>query len=153
MDTESKPKRVPKRNLLNKVTKKFIPDDQLEDTPARLYRRILNAMGMEPHKWGSYLTRYLEWVVVTKDPEKAKTERQTRKGNIEDTYFHKPTLTLNKFIEGLSILEFEEAVIEVTVKDIHGNIIRVSDKIRMVSKTRKQAIIEATTEEVEDDNT
>lgn len=98
---------------------------------------------MEPFKWGSYLTRYLDWVVTNPDEDKARLERQTRTGNIKDTYWQKPTLTFNKFLEGLSILEIEECTIDVTVKDIHGNIIRVSDVIHMVTKTRKELILQA----------
>lgn len=130
-------------NVLDTISPKYVPDDQLEDSPARLYRRILHKLEMNPFKWAGYLGRYLDWMVTTKDPEKAKIERQTRTGNIRDTYFHKPNLTFNKFLEGLSILEFEECNIEVTVKDIHGNIIRVSDQIKMVSRDRKKLIEEA----------
>lgn len=130
-------------NKLSSISPKYVPDDQLEDPPARLFRRILHKLEMNPFKWNGYLTRYLEWIVTNKDPEKAKLERQTRTGNIKDTYYHKPTLTFNKFLEGLSLLEFEECVVDITAKDIHGNIIRVSDTIKMVSRDRKKLIEEA----------
>lgn len=130
-------------NKLNKISPKYVPDEKLEDAPARLFRRILHKLEMNPFKWGGYLARYLDWMVDNPDPEKAKGERQTRTGNIKDTYFHKPTLTFNKFLEGLSILEFEECVVEITAKDIHGNIVRVSDTIKMVSRDRKKLIGEA----------
>lgn len=128
---------------MDTISKKYVPDNQLEDAPARLFRRIINKLEMNPFKWAGYLGRYLDWIVTEKDPEKAKLERQTRTGNIKDTYFHKPNLTFNKFLEGLSILEFEECTIEITVKDIHGNIIRVTDEIRMVSRDRKKMIEES----------
>jgi hypothetical protein len=140
--TDSKKRALP-ANKLSTISKKYVPDDQLEDPPARLFRRILHKLEMNPFKWAGYLGRYLEWIVTVKDPEKAKLERQTRTGNIKDTYFHKPSLTFNKFLEGLSILEFEECHIEITVKDIHGNIIRVSDEIKMVSRDRKKMIEES----------
>lgn len=143
MDKPSSPKKRPRSSLLNSISNKFVPDDKLEDSPARLFRRICNKLGMEPFKWGSYLTRYLDWVVTNPDEDKARLERQTRTGNIKDTYWQKPTLTFNKFLEGLSILEIEECTIDVTVKDIHGNIIRVSDVIHMVTKTRKELILQA----------
>lgn len=130
-------------NRLSKISVKYVPDEQLEDPPARLFRRILQKLEMNPFKWNGYLGRYLDWIVTNPDPEKAKNERQTRTGNIRDTYFHKPNLTFGKLLEGLSILEFEECEIEITVKDVHGNIIRVSDKVRMVSRDRKEMIQEA----------
>lgn len=130
-------------NRLSKISVKYVPDEQLEDPPARLFRRILKKLEMNPFKWNSYLGRYLDWIVTNPDPEKAKNERQTRTGNIRDTYFHKPNLTFGKLLEGLSILEFEECEIEITAKDVHGNIIRVSDKVRMVSRDRKEKIVDA----------
>jgi len=136
-------------NRLDRISKKFVPDEKLEDPPARLFRRILNKLEMNPFKWSNYLGRYLDWIVTNPDPEKAKDERQTRTGNIRDTYFHKPNLSFGKFLEGLSILEIEECEIEVTAKDIHGNIIRVSDKIRMVSRDRKEQINEKLAKDAE----
>lgn len=151
MEKPSSPvRRKPKRSQINAISPKFLPDDKLEDSPARLFRRICNKLGMEPYKWAGYLSRYLDWVVTNPDEEKARQERQTRQGNIKETYWHKPTLTFNKFLEGLSILEIEECTIDVTVKDVHGNIIRVSDVIHMVSKSRKELIIKALDEEQKD---
>lgn len=150
MDRSSSPKRKPRSAQLKSISGKFVPDDKLEDSPARLFRRILSKLEMDPFKWGSYLSRYLDWVVTNPDEEKARLERQTRMGNIKETYFHKPTLTFNKLLEGLSILEIEECTIDLTVKDIHGNIIRVSDVIHMVTKSRKELIIKAIEAEDED---
>lgn len=132
-----------KANKLSSISPKYVEDHELEDSPAKLYRAILKKMGMNPFRWGSLLGRYLDWVVTNKDPEKAKIERQTRTGNIRDTYFHTKRLTFNKLLEGLSILEFEECHIEITVKDFHGNIIRVSDEIKLVTKDRKKLIDDA----------
>ena len=143
-------RRKPKSTLLKSISPKFVPDSDLEDCPARLFRRILNKLEMNPFKWNSFLSRYLDWVVTNPDEDKARLERQTRIGNIKETYFHKPTLTFNKLLEGLSILEIEECTIDLTVKDIHGNIIRVSDVIHMVTKSRKELIIKALEAEDED---
>lgn len=150
MDKPSKPKKIPRHLQLRSISPKFVPDAALEDTPARLFRRVLNKLGMEPTKWGNYLTRYLNWVVTNPDEEKARLERQTRTGNIKDTYYHKSTLTFNKFLEGLSILEIEECTVDITLKDIHGNIIQVSDLIHIVTKSRKEIIIESLNKDDDD---
>lgn len=151
MDNKDDSKKKPIRgNLLRRISlKKYVEDENLEDSPARLFRRIVNMLEMNPFKWNGYLTRYLDWMVTTKDPEKAKNERQTRTGNIKETYFQKPTLTMNKFLEGLSILEFEECIIDITARDIHGNIIRVQDTVNLVTKGRKEKIEKALAEELE----
>jgi len=132
----------PRHDSLERVSeKKFIPDDQLQDTPARLFRKLIKELGIGYFGWTKYLREYLEWIVTTEDEEKAKTERQTRAGNIRDTYFQKPTLSFNKLIEGVSILQFEECEVQLTLKDVNGNIVRVSDTIKLVSKSRKDQIL------------
>lgn len=148
MDQQPKPpKRIPKHKRLNTISPKFVPDEALEDTPAKLFRRICVKMKMEPYRWASLLGRYLDWVVTNPDEEKARQERQTRTGNIKQTYWHSPTLTFTKFLEGLSILEIEECTVDITVKDVNGNIIRVSDVIHMVTKSRKELINKAESKE------
>ena len=149
MARSSKGERELKANKLSSISPKYIEDHELEDSPAKLFRAILRKMEMNPFRWNSFLSRYLDWVVTNPDPEKAKVERQTRSGNIRDTYFHTPRLTFNKLLEGLSITEFEECHIELTVKDINGNIIRVSDSIKLVTKDRKKLIEVAVTKEAE----
>jgi hypothetical protein len=132
-----KPKRSLQASKLNHISQKFVPDDQLQDTPARLFRRlIVDKLQMNPRKWTNYLRDYLDWMVTTSDPLKAKADRITRAGNIKDTYFQKPTLTFNKFLEGLSILRMESCEIQVTVKDTEGNEYVVSEKIMIVGKDR-----------------
>lgn len=136
----------PKITRLSSISPKYVEDRELRDTPARLYRALLNKLGMQPHKWGIHLRRYLEYVVTTKDPEKAKAERITRTGNIKDTYFQKTTLTFNKLLEGISILGMEEVEIILRIKDSNGEIIEVSEVIQISSKERFQQSEEELTE-------
>jgi hypothetical protein len=114
-----------------------VEDDQLQDIPARLFRKLLKKMDMNPRKWVNYLRDYLDWVITTKDPDKAKADRITRTGNIKDTYFQKPTLTFNKLLEGVSILRMESCEITITVRDTEGNEYVVSEVTRIVGKDRK----------------
>ena len=132
----TKKEKALKASRLNSISHKYVEDEELRDTPARLFRKILNKMDMNPRKWGLYLRNYLEWIVTTKDPEKAKADRMTKQGNIKDTYFQKPTLSFNKLLEGLSILEMEECEIQLTVKDHAGNTYQVSETIKIMGRNR-----------------
>ncbi|MNM09004.1 hypothetical protein D3C81_190840 [compost metagenome] len=121
---------------LEQISAKYVPDEALRDPPARLFRGILRKMNMNPMLWAQYLRNYLEWVVSTDDPARAKVERVTRSGNIKDTYFQKHSLTFNKLLEGLSILRMKSCKIIIQVEDENGEIIEVSETIRVVGKSR-----------------
>jgi len=129
-------KRELKASQLESISHKYVEDNELRDTPARLYRKILKKLDMNPRKWTNYLRDYLDWVITTEDREKAKAERVTRQGNIKDTYFQKPTLTFNKLLEGLSILQMQSCKITITAIDKDGNEIVVEERIRIVGKER-----------------
>lgn len=133
-----KPTKGPKGNQMHNLSQRYVEDKELRDAPARLYRQILNKMDMNPRKWAMYLRDYLNYVVTVTDREKAKNERITRTGNIKDTYFQKPTLTFNKLLEGLSILKQEKCEIILRVTDEDGNVIEVSEEIRIVGADRKE---------------
>lgn len=125
------------------ISHKYVPDNQLHDAPARLFRGILNKLNMNPRKWGAYLRDYLDYVVTTEDPQRAKIERVTRQGNIKDTYFQKHTLTFNKLLEGLSIIRMQSCKITIEVVDENGEVFEVSENIRVVGSTRlKKPLIE-----------
>lgn len=132
----SKGDRKQSASRMDSVSKKYVPDDKLQDEPAILFRKLLAKLNMEPRKWGMYLRDYLDWVVTTEDPQKAKTERITRQGNIKETYFQKPTLTFNKFLEGLSILRMKSCKITIELLDENDEIIKVEETIRIVGKSR-----------------
>lgn len=133
-----KPTKGLKGNQMHNVSQRYVNDEELRDTPARLFRKILNKMEMNPRKWTMYLRDYLDWVVTTIDREKAKNERITRTGNIKDTYFQKPTLTFNKMLEGLSILKQDTCEIIIRVTDEDGNVIEVSEKLQIVGADRRE---------------
>lgn len=121
---------------MENLTNRYVPDNELRDPPARLFRQIINKMNMDPAKWGKYLRTYLEWFVTTEDLQRAKVERVTKKGNIQDTYFQKPNLTFNKFLEGLSILRMKSCKITFEVEDENGEKYVVSETVRIMSKNR-----------------
>lgn len=123
---------------LSNISKKYVEDEELRDAPARLYRKILNEMEMDPRKWNNYLRDYLEWAITIEDREQAKADRITKAGNIKETYFQKNTLTFNKLLEGLSILRMEECEIILRVKDSEGVTYEVGEKIRIVGKNRPE---------------
>lgn len=120
------------------ISAKYVEDNQLRDTPARLFRKILNAMGMNPPMWSKLLREYLSWVVTTKDREKAKNERIHQTGNIKSSYFQSPTLTFNKLLAGLSILQMKECEIIIRVKDKDGEVIEVSETLRVMGPPTKR---------------
>ncbi|EBV8434063.1 hypothetical protein AVA65_07425 [Salmonella enterica subsp. enterica serovar Minnesota] len=120
------------------ISNKYVEDNQLRDTPARLFRKILNAMGMNPPMWSKLLREYLSWVVTTKDREKAKNERIHQTGNIKSSYFQSPTLTFNKLLAGLSILQMKECEIIIRVKDKEGQVIEVSETLRVMGPPTKR---------------
>lgn len=121
------PRLVKKANRLEALSKKFVSDDQLYDPPARLFRMLLRRVAGTPHKWRMYLRDYLDWIVTTENPERAKNERLTRQGNIKDTYFQKNNLSFNKMLEGMSILRMRSCEVILRVVDENGEIIELSD--------------------------
>jgi hypothetical protein len=125
-----------KASRMDSISAKYVEDDKLQDTPSRLFRRLINKLDMNPRKWQMYLRDYLDWVITTTDREKAKADRITRAGNIKDTYFQKPTLTFNKLLEGLSILRMKSCVITITVTDEEGNVHTVEEVIQVMAGDR-----------------
>lgn len=128
-----------KASKLSSVSHKYVDDDKLQDTPARLFRMLLNKLEMNPRRWAQLLRDYLDWVITTDDRDKAKADRITRAGNIKDTYFQKPNLTFNKFLEGLSILRMKSCVITITVTDEEGNVYTVEEDIGIMGSHRAKS--------------
>lgn len=123
---------------LDTLSQKWVKDEDLTDAPARLFRQILNKVVPTPHKWTQYLREYLEWIITTTDRDKAKSDRLTRSGNIKETYFQKPSLTFNKLLEGLSILQMESCEIIIKVKDKNGVEHVAIERMRIQGGGRKQ---------------
>jgi hypothetical protein len=131
-----KKKRRLRANELSSISPRFVEDNELHDPPARLYRMLLRKMGMDPFKWTRYLRNYLEWAVPNDNPDRARVERTTRLGNIRDTYFHKPGLTFNKFLEGLSILRIDTCEVIIRVTDEDGKVYEVIDTQKITGMSR-----------------
>jgi len=109
------------------ISKRYIPDEELIDPPAKLFRGLLNKMNMNPYKWTKFLNDYLDWVVTSKDPDKARTDRLTKTGNIRDAFFHKPRLSAAKLFEGLSVMQMAEYKITLEVKNAKGEVYVVTE--------------------------
>lgn len=121
---------------LHTITNRFVPGEKLRDTPSRLFRAMCGAIKLNPNKWNKYLRDYLDFVVVTEDPERAKTERTTKSGNIRDTFFQKPTLSFPKFIEGMAILRIRKARITIEFEDDEGNLHKIEENIKLMTSKR-----------------
>lgn len=132
-----------KVNRLSSISHRYVEDDQLQDTPARLFRMLLRKLKIDsPVRWGVYLRDYLAWVVTEKDPNKAKIERTTKSGNIKDTYFQKPTLSFNKLLEGASIIRMREVEVILRCTTEDGEVVEVSEKIRTMTSGRANNKVE-----------
>lgn len=129
-------RRKPRASRMDSVSEKYVPDDELQDTPSRLFRQLMNKLEMNPRKWANYLRDYLNYVVTTEDPQRAKSERTTRQGNIKETFFQKKTLTFNKLLEGLSILRMKTCKVIIEAEDEDGNVYIVEETIRIVGRSR-----------------
>lgn len=109
------------------ISKRYIPDEELIDPLSKLFRGLLNKMKMNPYKWTKFLNDHLDWVVTSKDPERARTERLVKTGNIRDAFFHKPRLSAAKLFEGLSITQMTEYTITLEVKNAQGETFVISE--------------------------
>lgn len=118
---------------LSKVATKFIPDHELRDPIAILFRKLLRVTNVNVSKWTTLLNSHLKWEINEKDPVKAKKMRGHQVGNIKSTFFKSYELTFQKLLAGLSILRMKECEIILRVKDHEGNVTEVSEKIRIAS--------------------
>ncbi len=118
---------------LRKVSSKPIDDNELQDAPARLFRKLLRVCNINVDKWTVLLNDHLRWEITEKDPKEAKRQRQTAWGNIRDAYFQKPTLTFPKLLAGLSILRMKECEIIIRTRDHEGNVFEVTEKVKIAS--------------------
>lgn len=111
------------------VSKRYLPDNELRNPMAKLFRGLLNQMQMNPTKWTRFLHDYLTWVISGEKPDKHRSIALMKTGNIRDAYFHNPKLTADKLFEGLSILQIEECEIILRVKDSKGETYEVTEKV------------------------
>lgn len=122
----------------HKNIKRYVPDEDLRDIPARLFRKIIQKHNINLSKWTCLLRDYLLWTIPNDDPEKVKSERSTAAGNIKSAYFMSPTLTFNKLIEGMSILKFVKCKVTLELTDGEGNVTEVSDTIKIRSPKNQE---------------
>lgn len=106
------------KTLANSITK-YVKDEDLLDTPSRLFRAIQNHMGMNPIMWAKLLREHLEHTIVMKDKEKEKKARMHQAGNYKTAFFNNNTLSWNKLLEGVSILQAKKCkfTLELTMMD------------------------------------
>lgn len=123
-----KEKKLKKGMALKDHVVKYIPDEGLMDTPARLFRSIINRMEMNPFMWSKLLREHLEYAISMKDKEKEKQRRAHQMGNYRSVFFNNPTLTFNKLLEGLSILQVKKCKITIKVTFMDDTELEVSEE-------------------------
>lgn len=123
--------RPDRKNPMEAISKRYLNDEELRGPIAKLFRGLQKSMGMNPYKWTRYLLDYLAWVVSEPNEEKRKARILMKTGNIRDAYFHKPTLTADKLLEGLSILQMEECKITMEVRNAKGEVWVVEETVKI----------------------
>lgn len=119
--------------------KNFVPYEQLTDTPSRLFRNIIQELGINQAIWKTYLDDYLRWIHPDDSGPAAevKRARSTDLGNIQNTLFCSRTLSYNKFLMGLKILKISEADLALSIKTESGVIHTVSERTILRRPSRK----------------
>lgn len=111
------------------LSKRYLPDEELRNPMAKLFRGLLNKLQMNPTKWTSLLHDYLSWVISGETLENRRKIALMKTGNIRDAFFHNPKLTADKLFEGLSILQIEECEIILRVKDRKGEVYEIIENV------------------------
>lgn len=111
------------------TNKNYIPTEQLTDTPARLYRKILDKLGMNMAMWKSYMTDHLRFIHPDDSgtPMEVKKARGTSLGNANSAYFFSKTLSFNKLIEGLKIIKVKRVTVKIEYELETGDVYEVSE--------------------------
>lgn len=119
--------------------KNFVPYEQLTETTSRLFRKIIEELGIDQATWKTYLDDYLRWIHPDDSGPAAevKRARSTALGNIQNTLFCSNTLSYNKFLMGLKILKISEADINIQIKTEAGTVHTVSEKTILRRPIRK----------------
>lgn len=116
----------------------FVPYEQLTDVPSRMYRKVIEKLGINQAKWKTYLDDYLRWLHPddSAPANEVKRARSTALGNIQSTLFCSKTLTWNKFLTGLKIQKVSELEVVFRFKTESGEQIEIEEKI-ILQKERK----------------
>ncbi|UYE93566.1 hypothetical protein [Shewanella phage FishSpeaker] len=128
MKNERKNKPDSKGKTLADTISKYVKDEDLLDTPARLFRALQNRMKMNPIMWAKLLREYLEHSIVMRDKEKEKKARAHQAGNYKTVFFNNNTLTWNKLLEGVSILQAKKCKFTMQVTMMDDTVIEVSEE-------------------------
>lgn len=124
MKDEKKTKNVPFGK-----NKNYVPLEQLTDTPSRMFRHIMDKMGVNAAKWKSYMDEYLRWIHPDDSgtPLEVKKARGTSLGNAQSAYFCSRTLSFNKLITGLKILKLKRVTFKIECETETGEVFDVSE--------------------------
>lgn len=123
-----------KKDELSSLTKGFVKDEDLADTPSRVFRKLLRkCLNVNPAMWNSYLKDYIKLTIGDDNTPEKRKQRGTIIGNAKDEYFCKNTLTLNKFLSGLSILKMKKCKITFEIEDLKGNKYTLDETLRIIS--------------------
>lgn len=120
---------------LSKISKGYTSDEELRDTPSRLFRALIRKKGLTVSELTLLIKEYIDWEVTNPDPVKAKLERTTLLGNIRSTYFKNDSLTFTKLLTGLSILQAKKAKITFEVEFENGETV-VVEEINKIYNTK-----------------
>ena len=144
--TEGKQKATPRRPAkkietddIANISKRYLEPEELRDTPARLFRTMIkDRLNIGVNEWGMLLRDWLDWVITTKDRDKARAERINMMGNIKETFFHTPTLTWGKLMQGLMLIKMRKVEIILRATDKDGNVHEVSEELKLPTVPTKQ---------------
>lgn len=119
--------------------KNYVRDEDVQDTPSRLFRSIIRAKGVDASSWKTYLDGFLRIMIPDnpKDIEGVKKDRSTALGNLNDALWSKPTLTFNKLITGLQILKYNKVTITITAVNDDGSTQVVKEEV-ILNKESKE---------------
>lgn len=111
--------------------KNYVPFEQLTDTPARLFRMLGNAIGLNAAMWRSLMNDHLRMIHPDDSgtPADVKKARSTSLGNAQDAYFFKHSLTFNKLLEGMKILKVRKVSITFKCELESGKEVELSESI------------------------
>lgn len=111
------------------TNKNYIPTEQLTDTPARMFRKVMDKLNVNMAMWKSYMTDHLRFIHPDNSGTsfEVKKARGTSLGNANSAYFFSKTLSFNKLIEGLKILKIRKVTIRLECELETGEKFEISE--------------------------
>lgn len=113
--------------------KNQIHRDNLTDITSRLFREITEKLDIETSSWKTYLDDYIRKLHPDNldDMETVKRDRSTTIGNVNDTFWQRPTLSFKKLLTGLYILKAKKVRFTIDVEFHSGKKVSVSEEMNM----------------------